>query len=420
MTLSLASLYRAVANDPGLRALIPDAQIDRGLAAAADLNRVLLRIITQTGVNADGLISPSDMQRISDTLWRDENAALWRDFWVAHGNDSGTVTSGFHWVQNDGASMLFQGRNFVDTVADGIYHYGFRIEGGRYANEDGNNNERIADVAGWLNFFLNGRTVVFGSAASETLYSGEYSAYFAAAAHETFRAGAGNDSIWADVGNDVVLAGEGHDESGGGLGNDRLWGEAGNDSLWGDAGADRLMGGDGDDRLGGGIGNDTANGGAGADHIWGDAGRDILAGGLGNDVISGGDGADRLLGGGGNDRLNGDEGADHIAGGSGADRISLWESLNSRDVLYFRRGDSGMTEATIDRIEGFQSGVDQINLSSFGPMQLAPLEFLGRGRASVRYDGEYLRIDANGDAAADMIVAFDYVESLTARDFIFG
>ena len=78
MTLTLASLYRAVSQDPGLRAAIPDAQIDRGLSAAADLNRVLLRIINQTGVNADGLISPGDMQRISDALWRDGNAGTAR------------------------------------------------------------------------------------------------------------------------------------------------------------------------------------------------------------------------------------------------------------------------------------------------------------------------------------------------------
>lgn len=418
MPLNLNRLYNAIAADPGLRASISTAQINRGLAAATDLNTVLLDMIRMTGVNADGRISAADMQRISDFLWEDGQALDWRNFWLAHGNDNGDVVSGFHWVQNDGGTLMFRGRNFVDTVADAIYHYGFRIENGRYFNEDGNDNERIADVAGWLNYFLNGENIIYGNYNDNELHSGTYSDYFAAARNETFLAGAGNDRIWADLGNDLVRAGPGNDVSGGGRGNDRLYGDGGNDTLWGEQGNDSLYGGDGVDVLGGSVGDDLLDGGAGADRLMGEDGKDRLFGGAGNDNLSGGNGNDRLYGDAGNDTLIGGEGADHLTGGKGADLIQLWEQLAARDTLHFSFGDSGITAGTIDRVEGFVSGVDKIDLSDMGPMVFRALEFRGGGVASFFYDGQRLRFDQDGDGRTDMMVEFAWVETLRASDFI--
>ncbi|MDZ4096941.1 MAG: calcium-binding protein [Paracoccaceae bacterium] len=438
MATKLESLLTAIKADPGLKASISANQIGKGVAAADLMNTVLLQMVAQTRVNADGLVTPEDMQTVSRALWKDANAAAWRNFWVGHGNDSGDNVSGYHWVQNDGGTLQFRGRNFVDTVADGIYHYGFKIRGGRYFNEDGNDNETVVDVAGWLNFFLNGKNMVYGSAGADSLGTGDYSDYFAAARNETFMAGLGDDEIWAGDGNDVVLAGDGNDKSGGGTGRDRLYGEAGNDTLYGDDGADTLYGGAGKDVLGGGTGNDRLYGDGGADTLYGsegndrlfggggwdkmngDAGADMLRGGGGNDEMSGGQGNDRLYGDAGNDTLSGGDGRDLVQGGAGADLITLWENDVAADTIVFAKGDSGKTAATIDRVEGFESGSDKIDLTDLGPMSFQKLDFRGGGKASAFYDGHFLRIDTDGNAAVDMIIEFAWLSELSAGDFLFA
>ncbi|MBA3526243.1 MAG: M10 family metallopeptidase C-terminal domain-containing protein [Pseudomonadota bacterium] len=76
--------------------------------------------------------------------------------------------------------------------------------------------------------------------------------------------------------------------------------------------------------------------------IYGGRGNDILLGEGGNDYLSGGSGADRLNGGAGDDKL---------IGGSGA------------DLFIFDEASGGPGN---DRIAGFTTGVDQIDLSAFG------------------------------------------------------
>ncbi len=342
MTASLESIIRGLASDPGLKGGQTAANITKGIAAARDLNSILLEMITRTKANADGRISANDLINISKATYADKAAYV--AFLEGHGNDEGANETGYHLLQNNDSSLVFQGRNFADTVIDAIYHFGFKIINGRYVNEDGNQNELAADVAGWLNYFLNGKNIVYGSGGNDELGTGEYSAVFAAAANETFDAGAGNDKIWAGKGHDTVLAGAGNDISGGGIGNDRMYGGTGDDDLWGDEGNDTILGEAGNDEIGGGQGDDTLNGGdgndkaygedgadslfggTGADELHGGKGRDILRGEAGVDKLSGGEDVDTLSGGDGNDRLNGGEGADVLIGGKGADVIELWEN----------------------------------------------------------------------------------------------
>ena len=74
---------------------------------------------------------------------------------MLHGDDEDDSETGFHLVQNDGATtQLFGDENAVNTVADGIYHLGFAIEDGSLLNEDGNANASLKDVAFWLNELL--------------------------------------------------------------------------------------------------------------------------------------------------------------------------------------------------------------------------------------------------------------------------
>ena len=74
---------------------------------------------------------------------------------ILHGDDENGEETGFHLVQNDGAkTRLFGDDNAIDTVADGIYHLGFKISGTQLLNEDGNANAQLEDVAFWLNELL--------------------------------------------------------------------------------------------------------------------------------------------------------------------------------------------------------------------------------------------------------------------------
>jgi Ca2+-binding RTX toxin-like protein len=420
MPATLNSILEAIRADKGLHASIPMTHIRRGVEAAQDMNAVLMKVMAATGVNDDGQVNDLDMKAISEGTFR--NAENWQDFILGHGNDAGRTT-GFHWVQNDGGTLLFQGRNAIDTVIDAIYHFGFQIKNGRYYNEDGNDNETAVDVAGWLNFFLNGVNIVYGSGGKDELGSGTYSNYFAKARSETFLAGDGNDKVWADVGNDKVYGGSGNDMSGGGRGNDRMFGEAGSDTLYGEGGRDQMSGGFGDDLLGGGDKGDILDGGGDADTLYGDGGADRLIGGDGWDELSGGDANDRLFGGSGGDKLYSGDGSDLLNGGAGADQFYLWENRKARDTLVFQAGDSGMSGSEIDRVEGFETGRDKIDLSSLGPMVFRASGDYAGGTGSCYYiengENSRLMIDANGDKDTDMVIGFRWTE-LHAGDFIFA
>ncbi len=138
--------------DAGLDTRISDPQIAAGADAANALNRMLAQALTATGVAKDGWISVQDVVALNAYLRADPGRlANWTRL---HGDDERGSETGFHLVQNDGASTRFFGENLVNTVADGIYHLGFRIQDGRLLNEDGDPNATLSDVSDWLNYFL--------------------------------------------------------------------------------------------------------------------------------------------------------------------------------------------------------------------------------------------------------------------------
>ena len=157
------------------------------------------------------------------------------------------------------------------------------------------------------------------------------------------RGGVGHETLW------VTLVGADDFPS------RTLYGDRGDDFLRGGRGDDRLYGRGGDDALKGGKGADVAFGGRGRDRIAGEDGVDRLEGGAGDDVLSGGRGDDLLIGGAGHDFLR---------GGAG------------NDVFRFAAGDGR------DRVSGFQSGRDIIDLSTYdedgdghGDLAFADLSF---------------------------------------------
>ena len=99
-------------------------EIQQGADFAAELNALIEQAIEATGVANDGEIHTADIYDINAHLRRsDEAIALWTEL---HGDDEDGIETGFHLVQNDGATThLFGDSNAVNTVADGIYHLGF-------------------------------------------------------------------------------------------------------------------------------------------------------------------------------------------------------------------------------------------------------------------------------------------------------
>jgi len=212
--------------DPGLPVWTPAGDILEGLAAADRLNQLLLQAMAATGVTSDGWLSRQDLRAIN--AWVVANA--YDAFLLDHGNDEGGVETGFHLIQNDGAATDVLGANLVDAVADGIYHYGFAIEGDAFLNEDGNRNQSLGDVSGWLNFFLGNRRLSRGGWDSE-VFSGN-------GASEQVLAGGGDDWVDGQGGDDLLDGGWGNDTLVGGAGSDQLDGGYDNDLLDGGEGAD--------------------------------------------------------------------------------------------------------------------------------------------------------------------------------------
>ncbi len=213
--------------DPGLAKWTSALDINDGLAAADRLLHLYVDAIAATGVNSDGWITKNDLRLINGWI----RANRYAEFVEDHGDDEGDGTeTGFHKIQNDGGSTQFFGRNLINTVADGMFHVGFEIEGEVFVNEDGDRNQSLSDLSSWVNYFLNTARLTVGTDAGEVLV--------------------GNDDrvqLLGNGGEDLLQAGAAADLLDGGWGRDTLQGGAGSDLLEGGFDEDRLDGGeDGD------------------------------------------------------------------------------------------------------------------------------------------------------------------------------
>ena len=250
--------------DTGLARNTAAKDINDGLAAANQINALYVEAIDATGVNRDGLLSRADLRTINEWI----RTYRYDTFVVLHGDDEADGSeSGFHLIQNDGGSTQFFGQNLVNTVADGLFHIGFEIKGENFVNEDGNTNQSLSDVSGWLNYFVNDIRLTTGTGDADVLI--------------------GNDE------SDQILAYSG---------NDLLQGEGGTDLLDGGWGRDTLLGGSGSDQLDGGFDSDVLDGGDAADtYLVSGAGPEWVAGqpyrfqGYDTYADSGSTGFDRIL-----------------------------------------------------------------------------------------------------------------------------
>ena len=115
------------------------------------MNRLIAEGIATLHLLEDGRIDAGDVLALNGWIRGDaDRLAL---FTALHGDDDGTVETGFHLVKGDGAGVAFH-HALADTVADGIYHVGFAIQDGHFLNEDGNPNAAVQTVADQLDYYF--------------------------------------------------------------------------------------------------------------------------------------------------------------------------------------------------------------------------------------------------------------------------
>jgi hypothetical protein len=148
---NLDSIITAIISDQGLLQRISTDNIRDGARAADELNKLVIEAIMVEGLGNDGRLSTADIRQIN-TYLVNNHLNTWSQL---HGDDERGEETGFHLVQNDGAYARMFADNVVNTVADGIYHLGFKTNRkNRLLNEDGNKNQRFEKVAWWLDTIL--------------------------------------------------------------------------------------------------------------------------------------------------------------------------------------------------------------------------------------------------------------------------
>ena len=239
-------------------------------------------------------------------------------------------------------------------------------------------NEALRDLV------LSGNDVVTGSALGDTLLGG--------GGADRMSGGKGDDSLSGGDGRDVIYGGRGLNYLTGDAGNDSLYGGTLGDSLVGGDGRDRIVGsggndyaygGNGADLYYGGVGNDVFTAEAGADRGYGGSGKDSMEGQLGNDRLYGGGGIDLLDGGTENDLLVGGSSGDFLFGGAGNDTMTGGAGADSMiggsgtDVFVF---DAAIGADAVDFINGYEAGIDRMDLDNDVFTTAGPIGALAAGR----------------------------------------
>jgi len=147
----LDMMINVILTDRGLLRKVPTSDLRAGAKAANEMNHLIVEAIKAEGLGNDKKLTTADIRTINNYLVAN-HAEKWAEL---HGNDEDGEETGYHRIQNDGATTRLQADNLMNTVADGIYHLGFETNRkDRLVNEDGNKNQRFEKVAWWLNSSL--------------------------------------------------------------------------------------------------------------------------------------------------------------------------------------------------------------------------------------------------------------------------
>ena len=134
--------------DEGLIYNVSMEDIREGARTANEMNKLIVHGIKETGIANDNYISIDDVKTLNTYLVTNY-ANEWAEL---HGDDEDNEETGYHRIQNDGASGIMNNRNTINNLADGIYHLGFPTRfKNNLENEDGNKNVSFSSVSYWLN-----------------------------------------------------------------------------------------------------------------------------------------------------------------------------------------------------------------------------------------------------------------------------
>ncbi|HYD71044.1 calcium-binding protein [Azospirillum sp.] len=262
----------------------------------------------------------------------------------------------------------------------------------------------------------------------------------------------GDDSLYGGDGDDCLDAGPGADTLNGGGGNDWMAGGAGNDQYVVDAQYDHVVEAydGGYDRvdckimdysmtngieevtLGHSVGltvngNETSNlitgngfdnqfyALSGDDTLVGGDGNDLLDGGFGNDLLKGQAGEDTLDGGGEKDVLRGGGGKDQLTGGGDADRFDF------DTIQEAGKGADGDTVTDFSHAQGDRidlSGIDAKAGAGNDSFSFIGTDAFGAAAGQLRWTGNAVEGDVNGDGTADFTIHVTGVSAMAADDFI--
>ena len=147
----LDKIVQVILNDRGLLRKIPTSDLRAGAKTADKMNHLIVEAIKAEGLGNDGKLTTADIRTINNYL-----VANHLEEWATlHGDDEDGEETGFHRVQNDGATTRMYADNVMNSIADGIYHLGFKTnQKNRLLNEDGNKNKSFEKVAWWLDTSL--------------------------------------------------------------------------------------------------------------------------------------------------------------------------------------------------------------------------------------------------------------------------
>ncbi|MRI84086.1 MAG: hypothetical protein C6I00_06665 [Nitratiruptor sp.] len=144
---ALDRIIEVIYHDEGLLRKVSMEDIRIAARNANRMNELIVEAIRELGIARDRFISSEEVKAMNRYLverYQEEWAQL-------HGDDEEGSETGFHRIQNDGAISRIEGRNLINTVADGIYHLGYPTRfSSHLVNEDGNRNQSFYNVAYWL------------------------------------------------------------------------------------------------------------------------------------------------------------------------------------------------------------------------------------------------------------------------------
>jgi hypothetical protein len=148
---NLDMIVNVILTDRGLLTKVPTSDLRAGAETANEMNHLIVEAIKAEGLGNDKKLTTADIRTLNNYLVTN-HAEKWAEL---HGDDEDGEETGYHRIQNDGATTRLYADNVMNTIADGIYHLGFETNrNDRLLNEDGNANQRFEKVAWWLNSSL--------------------------------------------------------------------------------------------------------------------------------------------------------------------------------------------------------------------------------------------------------------------------